>query len=192
VKFIRFFIIAGVIVVAGIIAVGFYLSPQNELKPADAIVVISGGETDQRVKEGVELFHQGLAPTLIMSGAARDSGISNAAAMQRSAVSQGVAEERILVEDKAQDTLGNAKYVRELLSDHDIKSIILVTSPYHQRRAYLTFCRYLGKDFPIINHSAADSAWRKNGWWENAWARHLTFQELGKIIYLMLFFPASK
>ena len=191
-KFIQFFIIAGVIVIAGIIAVGFYLSPQNELKPADAIVVISGGETDQRVKEGVELFHQGLAPTLIMSGAARDSGISNAAAMQRSAVAQGVAEERILVEDKAQDTLGNAKYVRELLSDHDIKSIILVTSPYHQRRADLTFRRYLGKDFPIINHSAADSAWRKNGWWKDTWARHLTFQELGKIIYLILFFPASE
>lgn len=178
-----FVIIAGVI-----LGTGFYLSPQSKLAMADAIVVISGGETDLRVKEGVKLFHDNWAPLIIMSGAARDAGESNAEAMQRLAVEMGVPASQILVEKEARNTLDNAKFTRELLAEHDINSIILVTSPYHQRRASVTFRYYLGSDVNIINHSASDSAWRKNGWWGNAWARDITLSELQKIIYLAVFF----
>lgn len=178
-----------IIVLAGlIVSVGFYLSPQSPLRLADAIVVISGGETDQRVAEGVELFQQNWAPVMIMSGAARDEGISNAAAMQQMAVKLGVSVDKILLDEEARDTLDNAKNVRSLIQVHGIKSIILVTSPYHQRRALLTFRHFLGDEFTIINHSAADSAWRKNGWWLSSWARHLTWTELSKILFLPVIF----
>ena len=177
------------VMLAGLIlAVGFYLSPQNQLSHANAIVVISGGETQERVAEGVKLFQQDWAPLMIMSGAARDEGISNAVTMQRLAVASGVPADKILLEEEARDTVGNAKNVRNLVGEHGIGSIILVTSPYHQRRAMLTFRHFLGGSFPIINHSSTDSAWRKNGWWTNPWARQLTWTELQKIAYLPLLF----
>ncbi len=176
------------IVTGVIIGAGFYLSPQNKLIKSDAIVVISGGETDLRVKEGVKLFQSGWAPLLIMSGAARDEGESNAEAMKRLAVNLGVAPENILVEKEARNTIDNAKFTRDLISSNHIGSIILITSPYHQRRAFLTFNYYLGNSVKIINHSASDSAWRKNGWWNDNWAREITASELQKIIYLSLFF----
>ncbi len=169
---------------AFVIGVGFYLSPQDVLERADAIVIISGGETSARIKEGVEMYQAGWSGLLIVSGAARDEGISNALAMQQIAVGLGVPEEDIITEDEAQTTVGNAQHTRDIIGERNIDSIILITSPYHQRRAYLTFRYFLGDDFVIINHSASDSAWRKNGWWESSWARYLTVSEIQKLIYL--------
>lgn len=180
------------VIVAGIIiGTGFYLSPQNELAKTDAIVVISGGETDLRVKEGVKLFQEEWAPLIIMSGAARDAGESNAEAMKRLAVKLGVSINKVLVEKEARNTIDNARFTHDLITSNHIQSIILVTSPYHQRRAALTFSRYLEDSVRIINHSAADSAWRKNGWWNNSWARKITLSELQKIMYLSVFFKGS-
>jgi uncharacterized SAM-binding protein YcdF (DUF218 family) len=183
--------VIGLAIIGFIIWIGFYLSPQSVIGTADAIVVISGGETAQRVQEGVNLFKEKFAPLIIMSGAAKDSGISNAQAMEQLAIADGVPEANILIEENAQDTIGNAKFVRDLIDQHQIKSIILVTSPYHQRRAYITFREYLGPDFVIYNHSATDSAWRKNGWWKDSWARKLTWEEFKKIFYINLFFKLS-
>jgi len=191
----KYITIAAVCVLVGlglIAGVGFYLSPQNELQLADAIVVISGGETDQRIKEGVELYHAGWSDLLIVSGAARDEGVSNAHAMKQIAVSLNVPIDDIIVEEEAQTTVGNAQHIRNIVSDLGMESLILVTSPYHQRRAYLTFRYFLGSDFEMINHSASDSAWRKNGWWKDAWARHLTISELQKLIYLPVWLKTFK
>ena len=187
---IGFLLLAAVAIVIGI---GFYLSPQNALAKSDAIVAISGGETSQRTAEAVKLYKANWAPLLIFSGAARDQGVSNAEAMKNIAIADGVPAEDILVEEKAQDTFENAQFVRALISDHQIHSIILVTSPYHQRRAYLTFRHILGTNTAITNHSSVDSAWRKNGWWRDGWAMALTASELQKIAVLPVVFGlASK
>jgi len=59
-----------------------------------------------------------------------------------------------------------------------------VTSPYHQRRANLAFTKALkGLPVKIIDHSSTDSVWRKNGWWQDDWARYLTLSELQKTLY---------
>ena len=192
-KFLLFSLVfVAVLIVGGIIGIGFYLSPQDTLQKADAIVAISGGETDQRTKEAVELYHANWAPVLVFSGAARDEGISNADVMKQMAMAMGVAEDKIIVEDQAQNTFDNAKFVRDLLHANNIESIILVTSPYHQRRAHSTFRRILGEEFVIINRSATDSAWRKNGWWRDDWARALTWSELQKNLLLPIAFGVVK
>ena len=180
-----------IIYLTATIGVGFYLSPQDELAKADAIVAISGGETTERTKEAVKLYHDGYAPLLIFSGAARDEGVSNAEAMKQIAISLGADEADIVVEEQAKDTFGNAIFVQEIADQYNLKSIILVTSPYHQKRAYLTFRKYLGSDVTIINHSATDSAWRKNGWWKNDWGYALTFSELRKILLLPVAFKLA-
>lgn len=177
-----------IIIFTATIGVGIFLAPQHKLEKSDAIVAISGGETHERTAEAVDLYQANWADLIIFSGAARDQGTSNAEAMEKIAVESGVPEENILLEDKAQDTFDNAKYVRDLLAENNVKKIILVTSPYHQRRAFITFRRILGPDVVIINHSAVDSAWRRNGWWKNDWARALTISELQKILILPLVF----
>lgn len=176
-----FIAIAVVIFVPMIIAL--YLSPQDSLEKTDAIAVVSGGDTDARISEGVKLYLQKWAPKIIFSGAAAEGDVSNALAMQRIAVSKGVPAEDILIEENSKTTTENADFSAKIIQEKGMKSIILVTSPYHQRRAYTLFRQALGKDFVILNHSAVDTTWSKKSWWDNANARFLTLAEIMKNFY---------
>jgi uncharacterized SAM-binding protein YcdF (DUF218 family) len=178
-------IIGVLLVLLGVFAVlagvGFYLSPQDALKKTDAIVVISGGDTNKRTEEGIRLWREGWGKFLIFSGAAKE-GISNAAVMKKIATTAGVPADKIFLEEKAQNTLENANFTAPILTQQGFKSIILVTSPYHQRRAYLAFRQVLGQDFIILNHSAIDTNWRKRNWWLSGDMFYLTLAELQKIV----------
>lgn len=140
-------------------------------QPADAIVAISGGDTPARAEEAINLYKQGWAPKLVFSGAALDtSGPSNAAAMRKQALAAGVPDSAIVLEENSTDTLQNASSTYRLLAD--ARRIILVTSPYHQRRASIEFERIFGDSVAIVNHPTPnDRAWSgtwyltPNGWW---------------------------
>ena len=105
-KIIFIFIVLLLIFSLGIIALGFFLSPQDQLQPADAIVVISGGETYTRTSEGIKLFQQKYAPILVFSGNALDPGsISNAAAMKKIAIEEyDISPSAIVIEEKSNST----------------------------------------------------------------------------------------
>jgi uncharacterized SAM-binding protein YcdF (DUF218 family) len=161
--------------------------PQPPLEHADAIVVISGDESQARLSEGVRLYRAGWAPRLIFSGAADDGLLSNARSMEITAVELGVPPGAILLEPEAMDTFGNAVYTRRIMVANGMRSAILVTSPYHLHRATLTFKSVFdGTDIRIIPRSAPDSAWRKVGWWNDQETRRLTFRELERIGYILL------
>lgn len=177
-------ILAGVLVIVIIpLAIAVYLSPQDELVKADAIIVVSGGDTDSRINEGVKVYSGKWAPKIIFSGAAASGEVSNALAMKRIAVSKGVPENDILIEELSKTTKENAEFSAIMVNELKAKRIILITSPYHQRRAYQEFKAALGEDVEIINHSATDETWRKKNWWEDPDARFLTFGEILKGVY---------
>lgn len=177
---------AGGLLTAGWLSLGFYLSPQSRLAKSDAIVAVSGGETNSRADEAIELYRDQWAPKIIFSGAALDpNGPSNAAAMKRRAVAAGVPAADILLDEVSTNTFENALAVREIIRAQSMKQIILVTSPYHQRRAFVTFRSKLGKGVKIINHSATDSRWRRSSWWSNDYSYRVTVAELQKTLYVI-------
>lgn len=167
--------------------IGYYLSPQDPLAKSDAIVAISGGDTGARVSEAVQLYKDGWAPDIIFSGAALDpNGPSNARAMANIAIRAGVPETAIQLDETSANTRQNATGVATIVHDEGFHSIILVTSPYHQRRASLVFHRSLGPDIRIINHSSVDQQWRRSHWWATSYSRDLTMSELQKVAYELL------
>jgi uncharacterized SAM-binding protein YcdF (DUF218 family) len=167
-------------------SLGFYLSPQSGLEKSDAIVAVSGGDTTARALEAVKLYQQGWAPKLIFSGAALDpSGPSNAAAMRRIATEHGVPAGAVLLDEISTNTFENADSVRGILELSGWRKIILVTSPYHQRRAYITFRSRLGSDYRILNHSAIDVRWRRSAWWANDYSYRVTLAELQKTLFVL-------
>ena len=182
----RFVVGTVVVVVVALLVPGFVLdTPQPAPRASDAIVVISGDEQLARFQEGVNLFRRGLGEYLVFSGAAHDNGISNADVMRTLAVRQGVPDDSILEESQGEDTWGNAVFTRRVLEDHGLRSAILVTSPYHARRAKLTFdAAYTGSGISLMVHAAPDSQWRKLSWWQQSETRRLTFTELQKLAYI--------
>jgi len=165
---------------------GWYLAPRDELQKADAIVAISGGDTRARTLTAADLYNDGWAPLLIVAGAAADPGsVSNAVAMRQIAIAEGdVPSSAIRTEDDSRNTEENAYNVAELFPETP-KRIILVTSPYHQRRAYNRFKVALPRT-EIINYPAFDQTWRRSLWWITPSGWYLTISESVKLVYISL------
>lgn len=146
-----------------IVFVSFYLPLQDPLKKADAIIAVSGGDTQGRTMHAIRLYQEGWAPQLIFSGAAKDpNSASNAKVMMSMAVSQGVDPKAILIDEQSRDTKENAEETRKLVGDK--KTVILVTSDYHQRRAFREFQKVLGSEVTIVNAPAKDKHWGRKSW----------------------------
>ena len=57
----------------------------------------------------------------------------------------------ILLEDKSRTTEEDARFTKEIINRHGYKSCILVTSPYHSRRAFKIFTKIMGAEIKIIS-----------------------------------------
>lgn len=191
------FLLAAIVGVAVFIiaAITMYLGPDDlrscttpqadgPCSTVDAIVAVSGGDTNARADQAIALYKAGWAPKLIFSGAAADpSGPSNAAAMARRATTAGVPEGSVIVEEFSRTTAENARNTSAFIADHSIQRIILVTSAYHQRRASLEFGSALGQNVLIRNHPvSSDKQWSGFWWWTTKQGWWLAIGELVKII----------
>ncbi|OQY91891.1 MAG: hypothetical protein B6D37_15565 [Sphingobacteriales bacterium UTBCD1] len=128
------------------------------LQPAECILAL--GSHDLRVADrAAELFHQNMAPLVIMSG-----GLGNltkelwkekeADLFAKRAVSLGVPEENILIENRSTNTGENIRFTRDLLASKgmDPESFILVQKPYMERRTFATFKKqWPGKGFSVTS-----------------------------------------
>lgn len=152
-------------------------------QPVDAVVAISGGDTQSRAREAIELYKSGWAPKLIFSGAAQDkSGPSNAEAMRDIALDAGVPAEDVITEDEGETTRQNAENTLDIFVNNDISSVILVTSGYHQRRASLEFNKRAEGMVNVRNHPVEiDRQW-SGLWWLTPTGWYLAGGEFVKII----------
>ena len=115
-------------------------------RPVDAIVVFAGGvgETgeagggQERISRAISLYQEGVAPNIIIS-----SGFvfaqREAAVMKTIAVSYGVPASEIILEEKAANTYENVVLTNQIIAARGWRRIALVSSPYHMRRAILTW-----------------------------------------------------
>jgi len=166
-----------------LIILGEYLTPSDNLAKADTIVVFSGGPG--RAEWGIKLYRDEWAPRILFVGAAQDpSSPSNAATMRAQALAAGVPETAIFTEDKSTNTLENAQFSKKVLDGIGAKKIILVTSPYHQRRAYETLKFVYGEPgIEIVNSPSGYSDWNAKAWWEKPSSSDVTISEVLKILW---------
>lgn len=182
---IKFLIIPVVIFALAIVFIGNYLAPDDLAKcgakpsseggcqRADAIIAVSGGNTPVRTAEAIALYKNGWADLLIFSGAAQDiASPSNAAVMKNQALQAGVPAQDIIIEPDARTTHQNAGNAELIFEEYGVNQIIVVTSPYHQRRAGLEFQKLTNSARQVRNHPAANdpdwSMWwwlTPRGWW---------------------------
>jgi uncharacterized SAM-binding protein YcdF (DUF218 family) len=181
-RFLLGFLVGVLFVVAVLVGVGHWLDVTDPLAKADAIVAISG-DTGARADTAIALWKQGYAPVLIFSGGSSDpQSVASAELMKRTAVAAGVPGNAIVVEGISATTEENAQRVAELMKSRGMRSAILVTSPYHQRRAAILFEREFDRTaLSFRNHPADDPAWDATLWWTREPSRSLTLVELAKL-----------
>ena len=124
---------------------------------ADAIVVFAGGVGEsgragggaqERLKQAIDLYRGGYAPVLILSSGYVYS-FHEAESMRALAVDQGVPASAILLEERSTNTYQNVRYVGDILRDRHWRRILLVSSPYHMRRATMVW-RKLAPEVTVI------------------------------------------
>lgn len=166
--------------------IGKYLAKRNRLTPANAIVVVSGAQN--RIPYAIDLYRRGFAPKIIFSGAKDAEPVSDAMEMKQVAMKVGIPSRHIILEEKATNTYENALFVRRIVVKKHFKNIILVTSPYHQRRVYETFKKVFGNR-PIMLQNAPSifGRWQYYTWWKYKGGIRLTISEYLKLILLKVF-----
>ena len=116
-------------------------------QPSDAIVVFAGGVGEsgaagggvqERISKAVSLYREGVAPRMIISSGFVFT-LREAEVMQAIAIANGVPAGAIVLEQRATDTYENVTFTRDILAANGWRRIALVSSPYHMRRALLTW-----------------------------------------------------
>lgn len=72
---------------------------------------------------------------IMVTGGQPQAGLTEGDVMTKWLVEKGIDRDRILIEDKSKDTVGNVLNVANLLKRHTADAVILVTSSSHMRRA---------------------------------------------------------
>ncbi|MBE1579535.1 DUF218 domain-containing protein [Amycolatopsis marina] len=103
-----------------------------------------------------DLYQQGLVDRIVFTGANAPTTIERfprgeAVHYREHAVSLGVPTEAIMIETEATNTSQNITHSRQVLTDAGIHpaSIMLISRPYQQRRAYAT-CRKVWPEVEVI------------------------------------------
>jgi uncharacterized SAM-binding protein YcdF (DUF218 family) len=178
-------LIAAVVIVA--LFVDFtYKTFSARQKPVkvDAIVVLAGGKG--RVDEGVRLYREGKGRMLFFIGvdpSVRRSDLYRPRSGDPSA-------DNVYLENASRNTLENAIYGKELLMSHQVRTVQLITSRYHLKRAAILFRNALPKEVAIYPYPV-DSGNVKEDWWAHGGSFQLLFSEFYKYCMFRAFFIFS-
>lgn len=118
-----------------------FIFAETEIAPAD-VIFIPGASHTQLMERAASLYHQEKAPYILPSGGANPRVETTEWDFLRNVgIANGVPEEAILKEDKAQNTFQNARFSLEVLQKAGIspRKVILVCKAVHARRALLTY-----------------------------------------------------
>ena len=122
---------------------GDQLTVRHTPKVSDAIVVFSGdGESSyinqsyqRRTLDAIHYYKSGYAPLIVLSSG-KDQTFSEVEIIKSLLIDRGVPERAIKVLEKyPRSTFENVSLVKETLAEESANSILLITSPYHSRRA---------------------------------------------------------
>jgi uncharacterized SAM-binding protein YcdF (DUF218 family) len=140
----------------------------------DALVVPGGGltseeqltpRTAQRIDTAIsEWWGEIFAPDVVVSGKhsfmlskAKRPSLSEASAMKQYALSDGVPEEVVHIEDESLDTIGNALFTKtRVVVPNNWERLMVVTSESHLPRTLEIFRHVMGGDIEVDGTAVPD------------------------------------
>lgn len=155
------------------------------LKKADVIILLEG-DGYFRLPHAVDLYKQKWAPKIVVSGGVANKryGSFPAKDLAPRLVKMGIVQKNIIIENESLHTREQAVNVMALVKKNKWKKIILVASPHHQLRAFLTFLKAMQEDkvkLQIINSPAQNLPWfEKNKWGKRFEWLDMEFEKIKK------------
>lgn len=179
-------------------AVGNFLIVRDELRPCDAIVVLSGSLPD-RILEAVDLYQAGLAPRVVLTQETPLPGLLELRArggtmLERHEQNLDIARQLgvpatalSVVTTPAWSTVTEAEALVAYFREQGIRSIVLVTSKAHARRAGLTFRDLTRGSLQVLMAPSRYDPFSPAEWWRRRpWARRVCIEYLKLANYLLV------
>jgi uncharacterized SAM-binding protein YcdF (DUF218 family) len=116
-------------------------------KPTDAAVVLTGGPG--RIEHGIDVLKGHEAQRLLVAGV--DPAVTKPDLARRIPGSRQWLACCVDLGSESVDTRSNAEEAGRWLAKHDYKSLRLITSDWHMRRARYEFGRALGEKYMIVS-----------------------------------------
>lgn len=180
---------------------GTFLVKEDELKHADAIVILMGSMSD-RILQSVDLYQLGLTDRIIIveesMGVTRDMKargvqiISNSSQVHTALIAMGIPDESIMIlPGDAKSTQMEAMIIREYVkNDSGIDTLLMVSSASHTRRASTIFksaFRKAGIQVHINSSPSIYSDFNARKWWRSKEDIQKVLMEYLKIVNFLLF-----
>lgn len=137
------------------------------IEAAQAIVVLGAGLESprtlsllslRRTVHGIRLYRQGLAPMIVFSGGRSGEEGVEGSVMASLAQELGIPSTVIWTETQSNDTWTEALEVAKIARPNRVRTILLVTDPFHMKRASVTFERVGFRVLPAAPEPELDSA----------------------------------
>jgi uncharacterized SAM-binding protein YcdF (DUF218 family) len=142
---------------------------EDPLQQSDALLLLSDDNFfADRATRASELYRQKLAPVVVASGRRLRPSAGIAELMEHDLIERGVPKERIIrFPHDGDNTREEALALRALITDKNWRSVIVVTSNYHTRRARYIFQHVFPQSVAVRVASARDGDFDPEHWWEN-------------------------
>jgi uncharacterized SAM-binding protein YcdF (DUF218 family) len=170
-------------------AAGDVLVAQDDLAPSDVIVVLAGN-SPFRARHAEALYARGLAPHVIISNEPLSShGVQTnwLELREHGLVRLAIPDAAIVpIPEISDSTYEEALHSREIMQARGWRSAILVTDPFHMRRAALTFRQAFDPaGLTVIASPAEGSKYGVDNWWTDRNAIMRVAQEYLKLSYYL-------
>jgi uncharacterized SAM-binding protein YcdF (DUF218 family) len=190
--------IAGIAALCFLPFAGRYLIVQDPLERSDLIVVLAGARAE-RWLEAVDLYRNGWAPRILLSGGRleeaevqleqmgirypREAELARDAMVQMKIPSDAIA----ILSNSLDNTAQEAIAVHRMVEAAGYRRLIVVTSKYHTRRTSFAFSReFRGTPVRVLIRASQYDRAKPDRWWtDRADFRYVT-SELQKLLVYRL------
>jgi len=175
-----------------------WLIVREPLDRADVIVVLSGSATlSERVQHAARLYDEKRAPKILLTTDNRKAGWSRSEQRNpyfheiaiRQLIRLGVPPENVeVVTPPVDSTWDEATVLRDYAKTHNLRSILIVTSSYHSRRALFTFRDFFADTDTQVGIDPVETGIqtpRPATWWLHQRGWELVLVEYLKLIYYL-------
>lgn len=148
-----FLVLAGLLICFIITAISIRLYSKRYFETqSDAAIVLGAGTAngkismvfEERILHAITLLKKDKVKVLIFTGGyGKGQTISDSKAAKNYAISKGVPENKILIEEKSTITFYNIKNAKVLMKQNDLKTALIVSDPYHMKRS-MDMCERIG------------------------------------------------
>lgn len=151
---------------------------EDGLVKADAIVAFAGDPRCNREKRAAELYHQGWADNVVVSGMSFPWGFHTGEAARKYVMSLGVPGEKVSMISETLNTRAEARALDDLMRERGWKSAVIVTSAFHSRRATYTAEKAApGRSFYSSPVPIGSPEWTPRSWWSRRDDVYVTVRE---------------